>query len=220
MLRPNWFKPSVIFALFLIVPIEYCCSAEAIFSTKSAMDAERRVLDTKLANDERECSSRFAVNDCVVAARREYQQRLRELQGRQNALSRKEREQRAIEQRETFAASAKARAGAQAERAAEGASAGGKLAASPSTKSASGRSTGSVKAVRAAKPARAPKANKKAVKPAPNANVALEKQRAFDKKQLEIAAHRAAIEKKKALPSNKTKAKPLPVPVFEPVPAQ
>jgi colicin import membrane protein len=112
-----WFRSSLMTALALCVAMAYGPAWASDASERERINKAKSQADAKLAQKELECQERFAVTDCVLAARKEHRSVVEPLRKESLALDDKERKQRAAERTErlrTKAESASAAASANA----------------------------------------------------------------------------------------------------------
>lgn len=112
-----WFRSSLMTALALCVAMAHGAAGASDESERERINKAKSQADTKLAQKELECQERFAVTDCVLAARKEHRSVVEPLRKESLALDDKERKQRAAERTErlrTKAESASAAASANA----------------------------------------------------------------------------------------------------------
>lgn len=112
-----WFRSSLMTASALCVAMAHGTAWASDASERERINKAKSQADTKLAQKELECQERFAVTDCVLAARKEHRSVVEPLRKESLALDDKERKQRAAERTErlrTKAESASAAASANA----------------------------------------------------------------------------------------------------------
>jgi colicin import membrane protein len=112
-----WFRSSLITASALCVAMAHGAALASDASERERINKAKSQADAKLAQKELECQERFAVTDCVLAARKEHRSVVEPLRKESLALDDKERKQRAAERTErlrTKAESASAAASANA----------------------------------------------------------------------------------------------------------
>lgn len=212
-----WSVPLWALALLSIGQLAWAADS----SDKARINQARAQADAKLAAQEAECQQRFAVTDCVLAAREQHRAVVGPLRRDLLALDERERKQRAAERLERLRDKAESARNAAS---APVGSAAPSTASEPVTtvapirprlrlpESAGASQPGAEAAAPAAsaptasRPARQPA---KRLTPAPDPNAA---QRAADRER-EAEAHRASVLKRNAERSaKKPPAAPLPVP--------
>ncbi len=114
-----WFRSSLMTAsaLWVAMAMAHGTAWASDASERERINKAKSQADTKLAQKELECQERFAVTDCVLAARKEHRSVVEPLRKESLALDDKERKQRAAERTErvrTKAESASAAASANA----------------------------------------------------------------------------------------------------------
>ena len=112
-----WFRSSLMTASALCVAMAHGAAFASDASERERINKAKSQADAKLAQKELECQERFAVTDCVLAARKEHRSVVEPLRKESLALDDKERKQRAAERTErirTKAESASAAASANA----------------------------------------------------------------------------------------------------------
>jgi hypothetical protein len=112
-----WFRSSLMTASALCVAMAHGTAWASDASERERINKAKSQADAKLAQKELECQERFAVTDCVLAARKEHRSVVEPLRKESLALDDKERKQRAAERTErlrTKAESASAAASANA----------------------------------------------------------------------------------------------------------
>jgi hypothetical protein len=118
-----WFRSSLMTASALCVAMAHGTAWASDASERERINKAKSQADTKLAQKELECQERFAVTDCVLAARKEHRSVVEPLRKESLALDDKERKQRAAERNERIRArtdSASAAAAASAGSSADG----------------------------------------------------------------------------------------------------
>ncbi len=112
-----WFRSSLMTASALCVAMAHGTAWASDASERERINKAKSQADAKLSQKELECQERFAVTDCVLAARKEHRSVVEPLRKESLALDDKERKQRAAERTErlrTKAESASAAASANA----------------------------------------------------------------------------------------------------------
>lgn len=112
-----WFRSSLMTASALCLAMAHGAAFASDASERERINKAKSQADAKLAQKELECQERFAVTDCVLAARKEHRSVVEPLRKESLALDDKERKQRAAERTErlrTKAESASAAASANA----------------------------------------------------------------------------------------------------------
>jgi hypothetical protein len=114
-----WFRSSLMtaLALWVAMAMAHGTAWASDASERERINKAKSQADAKLAQKELECQERFAVTDCVLAARKEHRSVVEPLRKESLALDDKERKQRAAERTErlrTKAESASAAASANA----------------------------------------------------------------------------------------------------------
>jgi colicin import membrane protein len=112
-----WFRSSLMTASVLCVAMAHGTAFASDASERERINKAKSQADAKLSQKELECQERFAVTDCVLAARKEHRSVVEPLRKESLALDDKERKQRAAERTErlrTKAESASAAASANA----------------------------------------------------------------------------------------------------------
>jgi len=113
----SWFRPGLMTALAMCLAVAHGVVLASDSSERERISKAKSDADAKLAQKEQECQERFAVTDCLIAARKEHRSVVEPLRKETLALDDKERKQRAAERNErvrakTESASAAAAAGA------------------------------------------------------------------------------------------------------------
>lgn len=101
-----WFRSSLMTASALCVAMAHGTAWASDASERERINKAKSQADTKLAQKELECQERFAVTDCVLAARKEHRSVVEPLRKESLALDDKERKQRAAERTERLRAKA------------------------------------------------------------------------------------------------------------------
>jgi hypothetical protein len=101
-----WFRSSLMTASALCVAIAHGPAWASDASERERINKAKSQADAKLAQKELECQERFAVTDCVLAARKEHRSVVEPLRKESLALDDKERKQRAAERTERLRAKA------------------------------------------------------------------------------------------------------------------
>lgn len=118
-----WFRPGLMAPLAMCLAVAHGAAFASDASERERINKAKSQADAKLAQKELECQERFAVNDCVLAARKEHRSVVEPLRKESLALDDKERKQRAAERMERIRAkseSASAAAAASAGSSADG----------------------------------------------------------------------------------------------------
>ena len=95
-----WFRSSLMTASVLCVVMAHGTAWASDASERERINKAKSQADAKLAQKELECQERFAVTDCVLAARKEHRSVVEPLRKESLALDDKERKQRAAERTE------------------------------------------------------------------------------------------------------------------------
>ena len=101
-----WFRSSLMTASALCVAMAHGTAWASDASERERINKAKSQADAKLAQKELECQERFAVTDCVLAARKEHRSVVEPLRKESLALDDKERKQRAAERTERLRAKA------------------------------------------------------------------------------------------------------------------
>ena len=212
-----WFRSSLMTASALCLAMAHGAAFASDASERERINKAKSQADAKLAQKELECQERFAVTDCVLAARKEHRAVVEPLRKESLALDDKERKQRAAERTErlrTKAESASAAASANA-----AAASGSDLpSVRPKIRSAEAASASQLGASGVSMPAASsvmPPLIQKTDKPiTPKAQAPLPGSEDYQTLRVRQAEERrAAVLKKNAeRDANKPPAKPLPVP--------
>lgn len=112
-----WFRSSLMTASALCMAMAHGAAWASDASERERINKAKSQADAKLSQKELECQERFAVTDCVLAARKEHRSVVEPLRKASLALDDKERKRRAAERTErlrTKAESASAAASANA----------------------------------------------------------------------------------------------------------
>jgi hypothetical protein len=118
-----WFRPGLMTALAMCMAVAHGVALASDSSERDRISKGKSDADAKLAQKEQECQERFAVTDCLIAARKEHRSVVEPLRKETLALDDKERKQRAAERNErvrakteSASAAAAASAGSSADR--------------------------------------------------------------------------------------------------------
>ena len=109
-----WFRSSWMTASALCVAMAHGVAFASDASERERINKAKSQADAKLAQKELECQERFAVTDCVLAARKEHRSVVEPLRKESLALDDKERKQRAAERTERIRAKAESASAAAA----------------------------------------------------------------------------------------------------------
>jgi len=101
-----WFRSSLMTASALCVVMAHGTAFASDASERERINKAKSQADAKLVQKELECQERFAVTDCVLAARKEHRSVVEPLRKQSLALDDKERQQRAAERTERIRAKA------------------------------------------------------------------------------------------------------------------
>jgi hypothetical protein len=211
----SWFRPGLMTALAMCMAVAHGVALASDSSERERISKAKSDADAKLAQKEQECQERFAVTDCLIAARKEHRSVVEPLRKETLALDDKERKQRAAERNERVRAkteSASAAAAASAGSSADGPTVRPKIRSADSASASQfGASAVSMPAASSVMPPVIMKADKpitpKAQAPLPGS----EDYQTLRVRQAE--ERRAAVLKKNAeRDASKPPAKPLPLP--------
>ena len=216
-----WFRSSLMTASVLCVAMAHGTAWASDASERERINKAKSQADAKLAQKELECQERFAVTDCVLAARKEHRSVVEPLRKESLALDDKERKQRAAERTErlrTKVESASAAASANAAAASGSGSGSDAPSVRPKIRSAEaasasqpGASAATIPAGSSAMPPLIQKTDRPITPKAQAPQPGSEDYQTLRVRQAE--ERRAAVLKKNAeRDANKPPAKPLPVP--------
>jgi len=93
----SWFRPGLMTALAMCMAVAHGVALASDSSERERISKAKSDADAKLAQKEQECQERFAVTDCLIAARKEHRSVVEPLRKETLALDDKERKQRAAE---------------------------------------------------------------------------------------------------------------------------
>ena len=99
-----WFRPALMTVLTMCLAVAHGVALASDSSERERISKAKSDADAKLAQKEQECQERFAVNDCLIAARKEHRAVVEPLRKQSLALDDKERKQRAAERNERIRA--------------------------------------------------------------------------------------------------------------------
>ena len=104
----SWFRSSLMTAsaLWMAMAMAHGTAWASDASERERINKAKSQADAKLSQKELECQERFAVTDCVLAARKEHRSVVEPLRKQSLALDDKERQQRAAERTERIRAKA------------------------------------------------------------------------------------------------------------------
>ena len=214
-----WFRSSLMTASVLCVAMAHGTAWASDASERERINKAKSQADAKLAQKELECQERFAVTDCVLAARKEHRSVVEPLRKESLALDDKERKQRAAERTERLRTKAEsASAAASANAAAASGSGSDAPSVRPKIRSAEaasasqpGASAATIPAGSSAMPPLIQKTDRPITPKAQAPQPGSEDYQTLRVRQAE--ERRAAVLKKNAeRDANKPPAKPLPVP--------
>ena len=210
----SWFRPGLMTALAMCMAVAHGVALASDSSERERISKAKSDADAKLAQKEQECQERFAVTDCLIAARKEHRSAVEPLRKETLALDDKERKQRAAERNERVRAKTES---ASAAAASAGSSADGPTVR-PKIRSADSASASQFGASAVSVPAASsvmPPVIMKADKPiTPKAQAPLPGSEDYQTLRVRQAEERrAAVLKKNAeRDASKPPAKPLPLP--------
>jgi len=214
-----WFRSSLMTASVLCVAMAHGTAWASDASERERINKAKSQADAKLAQKELECQERFAVTDCVLAARKEHRSVVEPLRKESLALDDKERKQRAAERTERLRTKVEsASAAASANAAAASGSGSDAPSVRPKIRSAEaasasqpGASAATIPAGSSAMPPLIQKTDRPITPKAQAPQPGSEDYQTLRVRQAE--ERRAAVLKKNAeRDANKPPAKPLPVP--------
>lgn len=214
-----WFRSSLMTASALCVAMAHGTAWASDASERERINKAKSQADTKLAQKELECQERFAVTDCVLAARKEHRSVVEPLRKESLALDDKERKQRAAERTERLRTKAESASAAASANAAAASGSGSDLpsvrpkirSAEAASASQSGASAVNMPAASSVMPPLILKTDKPITPKAQAPQPGSEDYQTLRVRQAE--ERRAAVLKKNAeRDASKPPAKPLPVP--------